>query len=136
MTMRDEKMKTTLYAHKLKARLKELQDQRKKNLKKFEADVRTWRVALSSWIRNMAGGRVDNIKTAELRDKYRRSDTPGFNTVRFFDGAPVPPKYPDDKLIRDIQRKIQYLAVTYFKDVYVSEEEVGRFFSGADDDED
>jgi hypothetical protein len=134
--MSDPKMKTTLYAAKLRKRLAELQTGRKKALKKYENDVRQWKLDLAVWLRTNYNNRIDAIKNSELEDKYRRSDQPGFYVYKFFSGAPQPPVYPTDKVIRDIQRKIQYLAIIYSNDVYVSEEEVGRFFSGSNDDED
>jgi hypothetical protein len=131
-----QKMKTVAYAKKLRARLKELQEQRKKDLKKFSADVLTWKGNLATWIKTAYGPRVDAIKVSELKDKYRRSDQPGFDVYKFFAGAPQPPTYPKDQLVRDIQRKIQYLAIVASTEVHVSEEEVGRFFSGSDKDDD
>lgn len=134
--MSEPKMKTTVYAKKLKKRLFELKAERVKALKKFEVDVAAWRKAMLAWVRDTAVVKVNQIKTVEIKDKYRRSDTPGFNTVKYFEGSPQPPIYPNDKLIRDIQRKIQYLAIIHLTEVYVGEDEVGRFFSGADADDD
>jgi hypothetical protein len=132
----DAKMKTVVYAKKLRARLKVLQDNRQKDLKKYANAVHAWRIALKSWVKDVYEARINNITNKELKDKYRRSDQPGFDVYKFFSGAPQPPLYPTDKLIRDVQKKIQYLAIIHLTEVHVSEEEVGRFFSGADEDDD
>ncbi|MDA4131743.1 MAG: hypothetical protein OK454_01270 [Thaumarchaeota archaeon] len=122
----ETRMKTTVYAKNLRARLTELRTEYEAAKKKYTKDLATWREELKNWLAMNGRGRVDSISRTELKDRYR--GTQGFDTQIFFSGAPKPPTYPSDARIRAVQKALHYLAVTGQTEVKVSSDDVEKFF--------
>lgn len=127
----ETRIKTTVYAKNLRARLTELRTEHEAAKKKYTKDLAVWREALKQWIGLHTYNRVASISRTELKDRYR--GTQGFDTQIFFSGAPKPPTYPSDARIRAVQKALHYLAVTGQTEVKVSSDDVEKFF---DKDED
>jgi hypothetical protein len=121
------KIKTTVYAKQLRAKLKELEAKRKKDLADYKTNFETWRVRLVEWLRTNGVKRVDVITMTEVKNhtnKYHRSVR--FDTSAFFAGAPEPPTYPSDKQIRDIKALLRHLGITGQQTINVTTEDVAR----------
>ena len=73
----ETRIKTTVYAKNLRARLTELRTEYEAAKKKYGADLLAWRLSLKNWIKTYGSGRVDSI-TRELEYRYR--GTQGFDT--------------------------------------------------------
>ena len=127
----ETRIKTTVYAKNLRARLIELRKEYEAAKKKYGADLLAWRLSLKRWLREQGDIRVEGISRTELKDRYRNST--GFDTQVFFSGAPKPPTYPSDDRVRAVQKALHYLAVTGQTEVRVSSDDVEKFF---DKDED
>lgn len=127
----ETRIKTTVYAKNLRARLTELRKEHEAAKKKFDKNLATWRSDTKTWLKVHGEQRVDAITRTELKDRYRNSR--GFNIETFFSGAPKPPTYPSDQRVRAVQKALHYLAVTGQTEVRVSSDDVEKFF---DKDED
>jgi len=127
----ETRIKTTVYAKNLRARLTELRKEHEAAKKKYTKDLAAWREALKEWIGLHTHNRVASISRTDLKSRYRGNH--GFSTDEFFNGAPKPPTYPSDERIRAVQKALHYLAVTGQTEVRVSSDDVEKFF---DKDED
>ncbi len=131
----DTKVKATVYAKALRARLAELKAAREKALAAYKTGVVAWRAELTTWIVDNAKKRIAAVGADEIkrhRTGYNRRDAfaPGY----FFVGAPQPPEYPDDKQIRDISALLRQLGITGVETVNVSTEDVKKYLeNGADE---
>ena len=130
------KIKTRVYVRKLQLRLTELKRRRAKALVVYEKAVLAWRRVLIAWIAENKAARVEAIRNADLRregNRYNARHGAGFDTRAFFDGAPYPPIWPNDKQIRAIQTILRHLALAG-AEFTVSTSEVNRYFSDEDED--
>ena len=129
-------IKATVYAKKLREHLAVLKKKRIIDLKKYNTDVDTWRKDLHKWIDREAYDIITKIANSELQDvdrRYARNEA-GFDTMRFFIGAPKPPVYPSDKAIRSIQSQLRHIAITGQNTIKVSESDTKQFFGDEEDD--
>jgi hypothetical protein len=128
-------VKVTEFAKKLRTRLAKLKAERTRAIKKYEEDFDTWKTALSAWCIQNYRQRVDRITKTEVKansSSYRRETH--FSTERFFDGAPKPPAFPDDKQIREIQSTLRHLGITGQTTIRISTDCVKKWFGEEDDD--
>ena len=126
----ETKIKTEAYAKQLRARLKELQDARPKLLADYHDAVEQWRLDLARWIQEHGGQRALDAKPQKERPQYI-SDRAGFSTDDFFRGSPLPPVYPDDRVIREIRALLRQLSITGQAQVTVSTGDIARLLEGA-----
>jgi len=137
---KDRRMETTVnsleFAKKLKKRLKELHAEKQRAQKKFQADLATWKKALDRWVISNVHDHIVRIGVKEIQDNpMHYGDSPGFDTKRFFRGAPKPPAYPNSSCIREIQKTLRLLGLTGQKMLRVSPSDIERWFGEVDGDE-
>jgi hypothetical protein len=136
--MESVKMKTSVWVKKLHAQLKKAIDSRTAALKKHQQAIDAWKIALDKWLRGNTVQRIARITTTELKDNFDRydKDRPGFDTTKFFEGAPTPPHYPAS-LVEPIKRELRRLSIAQPESVYVGDDEIKKFFGedGEEDDE-
>ena len=125
----DTKIKTDLFAKQLRARLAQLKEARPRELAAYHDAVKQWRLDLARWIQEHGGQRVLSAQPA--KENRWHSDRAGFSTDDFFRGSPLPPEYPDDKVIREIQVLLRQLGITGQATVTVSTGDVARLLEGA-----
>ena len=133
----DTNIKTTIYAKKLRDRLKDLTTQHEKDMKVYAAALESWRKALVLWLVTNASPHtkdIDAIELCQYRVRYW-DDRPGFDARKFFVGAPMPPKRPDDKQVSDIRSMLRYLSITGQATIRVSTEDVTKFLGDKEDQE-
>lgn len=128
------KIKTTDYAKQLRKKLKELTDARPKILEQYKIDLNRWRADLKAWVRANLDKRIDALQV-QGRGRRHFDYSYDFDAAGFFAGAPKPPKYPDDKQIRNIRNLLQQLGITGQKEVHVSTEDVARYLGEPGDAE-
>lgn len=126
----DTKIKTDLFAKQLRARLAQLKEARPRELAAYHDAVNQWRLDLARWIQEHGGKRVLSATPMKSRERYF-GDRAGFSTDDFFRGSPLPPEYPDDKVIREIQVLLRQLGITGQATVTVSTGDVARLLEGA-----
>jgi hypothetical protein len=127
-------VKVSSFAKKLRDRVKALQEQREKDLKKYAADAEAWRKELHKWIDREAFEKIKAITVAELRTNQRYPGTTFFNAQKFFSGAPLPPVYPRNEQIRRIQNMLRQLSIRGPATITVSTEEVEKLLSDKEED--
>lgn len=134
----ETKVKTTVYAKKLREHRAKLMKERAVELKKYETALAGWRTALVRWTQDNAAERVRRINRTELKNCERSNyhDRPGFDTGMFFYGAPKPPKFPSDQQIRDIANVLRHLGITGQTDVRVSTSDVAKLMGEGKYEED
>lgn len=123
-------MKAVVLAKKLRARLAEIKKTRPAKLKAYDVAVAKWKRDMITWTKSAVETRVMAITKAELQaneGRYRYSI--GFDAGSFFKGAPQPPRFPDDKQQRAIQRLLRQLAITGQETVRFTGKEVEELFT-------
>jgi len=119
------KIKAKVYAAKLRKRLAALKAERPKQLQEYKDGMAKWRKDMKKWVSEHGAKRVDGLKV-EKESRSWRNDI-RFNTGEFFSGAPMPPVWPDDKQIREIQALLRHLAITGQQTVQVSTADVASY---------
>jgi hypothetical protein len=122
------KIKTAVYAAKLRKRLTLLKGQREKDLAKYKDDLRAWRTDMTKWILSHARMRVEAIGAAELKRGA------GLNYYEFFVGSPEPPTYTSDEQVRAIQNMLRHLGITGQATITVSTDDVAKYLGDEGDD--
>ena len=125
----ETKIKATVYAAKLRAKLAALKKEREKLLADYKTGLVAWKKDLAAWILKNAKARVDTITSTEVKEA-RRNDWNGrtsFNEHAFFAGSPSAPTYPDDKQIRDITALLHHLGITGKEEVRLSTADVVKY---------
>jgi hypothetical protein len=117
------KVKTETFKNALEARKERVEDALPAIMKAYEDAVLEWKLALAQWIKANGGQRVAVL--VPWSDLYNARER-GFDAVAFFDGAPVPPKRPNDYGIDEIRALIQQLALTDQASVTVDTEMIKR----------
>jgi hypothetical protein len=129
----ETRLKAVAYAKQLKARLEELQAQRKKDLKKYEEDLSTWRGAMIVWLRGEGVNRIVKMPKSKLQEERRwSSGSPGFASDAFFAGAPKVPACPSDKPILKIRALLRQLAISGQEHITVSTKDVEEYLIGTE----
>lgn len=121
------KIKTTVYAAKLRKKLAELKKKRVADLATYKTAVADWKYLLKTWITDHSKTRVDKIGLNEIRTSSNWNRAPRFDANAFFAGAPEPPVYPSDEQIRAITNLLRHLGITRQATVYVSTEDVAKY---------
>lgn len=131
-------VKVTVFAKKLRIRLKTLSANRERAIEKYSKDYVTWKKDLKKWILENYIVQVDAITIKDTRDarSYRYSSSPGFDTSSFFLKAPKPPIYPSDKPIREIRRVLRHLGITGQQTVRVCTEDMSKYFEEEKEEDD
>lgn len=119
------KIKTTVFAAKLRKRLAELKKKREADVKAHKAAIAKWRADLTVWLKANGEKRIVSLTP---HPNNRRYSEPHFNVGSFFDGAPNPPESPDDSMIRKISGMLRHLGITGQATVQVSTQEVAELF--------
>ena len=122
--MLETKIKATVYAAKLRTHLAKLRKERPGKLKQYEAAVEHWRDEIAKWLASTGVSRIAKIKLSKKAEPY--GGRLMFSAYDLFEGAPVPPEYPDDRQIRDIQSVLRHLGITGQEHVTVSTSDVTR----------
>ncbi len=124
-------MNSLVLAKKLRVRRVELRKAHSRAVAAYGNAFSRWRLALGGWLIHNARKRVATITRADLT--YRYGD--GYQK-RILDGAPKPPKKPDDSVIRKIDATLRRLAITGQKTVQLSDRDLDELFvDSAGDDE-
>ncbi len=121
------KVNATKYAARLRARLAEVIKKRQRALKTYKTDVMKWQKDIASWVEGEGFARARNLKAKKDERDYDRR-TLGFDPYAFFSGCPKPPKYPDDKLIREIRAMLRQLAITGQQTIHLYTSDVEHIF--------
>lgn len=116
----------------LQLRRKQLKARRAAELKAFERAFERWRLDLAKYLEINARACAMKITRKNIGHRYygRRWQE------MIFDGAPKPPPYPSDEMIRKIDAKLRQLALTDQKRVklYTSDyEEIFNDYVESDD---
>jgi len=129
----ETKIKTKAYIAKLKRRLAQLKTRRERDIAKYKQAVSVWKTDMEAWLGRNARLRLVGIGIQELRKHQPRYEHDKgrvrFSTVEFFKGAPEPPVYPSDALIREITRLIGLLSLSQQDMVAISGVDIERMFS-------
>jgi hypothetical protein len=127
-------LNTLSYAKKLRTRLAALKARRTKNLKRYDIELKAWKLALKNWVLENVDDRIKKMtRTAIGNGRTHYHD--GWST-NFFIGAPKEPrKSNEDKLIQDIQGLLRHLAITGQKTIRVSTRDVERYFADETEDD-
>jgi hypothetical protein len=130
------KVNANAYAKRLRHRQKELYAAHKKALSKFDEEVRSWKVALTRWLRDHGYARVEAITKNSLRGnmRYHAREELGFCTDDFFKGAPKAPKPPSDAVLRKVQMTLRHLAMTGQTSIVVTIEDTEKLFGAGEDE--
>jgi len=130
----ETKIKTKAYIVKLKKRLAVLKKRREKDIARYKHDVSVWKTDMERWVRAHVNQRLVNININELRRyqpryEHERGHRMRFGTIEFFKGAPEPPMYPNDAVIREIQKLIALLSMSDAPLTTINGTDVERLFS-------
>lgn len=125
------KMKSTVYAKRLRERQSVLKKQYESEVVSFDTRLKSWRATLKLWILRNAPAQVDAITAARVRDASHYDNA----FTKFFADAPQPPKYPNRKQLDRIRGALQHIAITGQAVCYVGQDEIDKLFlDGAADE--
>jgi hypothetical protein len=128
----ETKIKTTVFAKKLKARLVQLKAKREQDIAKYKVDFVTWKKDLLKWTLASSKARVDAITPKSTcprtERQYRNSDDAPFDTKAFFLACPDAPTYPSDKQIRDITTLLRQLSISGTETIRLTPSYVHKYF--------
>lgn len=124
------KIKTKVYAARLRKKLEALEKDRPHLVQAYRADVDLWRKDMVSWLTKGADERVKSIKLSKARTYNGK---PHVDTSAFFRGMPEAPKWPSDKQIREIRAVLRHLGITGQETITVSTEDVSRYLGDGDE---
>lgn len=125
------KMNAKLFAKKLRIELARIKKQHTAAVGVYDRELATWRRELQKWIDREAYDRVNAITKTDLKNHYNDGT---FDTRRFFNGSPKPPKIPSDKRIQAIQNALRHLGITGQTHVTVSVYDTENLFGVEDAD--
>ncbi len=136
--MEPVKMKTSAWVKKLQAQLKKATGDRTRDLREHKVAVERWKDEFAKWLRSNLLPKIVQIGVTELKvnvDRYDRG-SPGFDTKKFFRGAPKPPVYPAS-FVEPIKRELRRLSIAQPETVHVTDADIKKFFGedGEGDDE-
>ncbi len=131
----ETRLKAVSYAKQLKARLMELQTQRKKDLKKYESDVAQWRADMTVWLRGEGVNRVAKMPKSKLQEERRYGTSHVLASDTFFSGAPKVPAYPSDKSIIKIRALLRQLAISGQEHITVSTKDIEEYLIGTEEED-
>lgn len=122
-------IKTTVYAKKLRTRLKTLKEERGAARAAFVKATVKWPRDFVVWVKANAVGRALNAKVSSYEGRRNwNSNKLGFDYEVFFAGAPEPPTLADDDQIRAIQGLLRHLAITGQATVRLTTSDVSKYF--------
>jgi hypothetical protein len=131
------KINVLKFAAELRKRMKELQEQHKKDLGAYNSAIHDWRLDMTSWLKEHGAKRVARITLEELFNREGRNyGGAGFDASLFFAGAPRPPKRPSTQQVKDIRNTLRHLAITGRDQVTLDTKEVGKLLGTHDPDDD
>ena len=132
MLTQQEKMKSTVYAKKLRDRLKVLRARHTKEKARFDADIERWKKDMADWLRN----KLPDYVMKHITKTMMKENSYHFNheLARILDAhGPKRPSAPGTmKVIQAIERRLKYIAITGSPTVSVSEDEANLFFADGD----
>lgn len=115
----EARMKTSVLATKLRARLVVLKKDHAVSVAKYDAAFEQWKTDVAAWAQRDMPARVAALKKSEVV-VYSRSALP----ESVFRGIPTPPPIPSRERIEKIQKTLRFVALTGQQTISVSQREV------------
>lgn len=115
------KVKTALYAAKLRKAIAEEKRLRVTALRQHALDVESYKRALGAFFRTTVMTRVDGIRAKAKQDRYGRRNIPDLDML--ISGAPDYPEYPTDDRIRKLTKRLNFVAISAPTSITIDEDD-------------
>ncbi len=115
------KIKTVLYAAKLRKAIAEEKRARAAALRQHGIDVEAYKKDLAVFFRTTVMKRVDGIRAKAKKDRYGRRNIPDLDML--VSGAPDYPEYPTDDRIRKLTKRLNFVAISAPASILIDEDD-------------